>query len=228
MTGLLVSVASPEEARVALDNGATVIDGKDPLRGALAALPASVLKTILTAVGDRATVTAAGGDAPSLLDLEAIADSGVAYLKVPVPAGDTGAGLLSLVGRQLGARTKLVAVFAADREPDLDLVPVAAMAGFSGVMLDTFGKTAGLTAVMETADIARFVASARRSKLMVGLAGSLRVVDVGTLLPLQPDLLGFRGGVCEGEDRTKPLDPARIRAVAAAIKVHAAHRLPVA
>ncbi len=41
---------------------------------------------------------------------------------------------------------------------------------------------------------------------------------------LQPDLLGFRGGVCHDGDRTKPLDPARVRAVAAALAVHQARR----
>ncbi len=92
-------------------------------------------------------------------------------------------------------------------------------------MLDTVDKREGLLDALDLADLAHFVAAARRARLTVGLAGSLKVVDVGSLVPLQPDVLGFRGGVCVDGDRTKPLDPARVRAVAAALAVHAARRL---
>lgn len=225
MTALLVSVTSPAEAVVALEAGAAVIDAKDPAAGALGALPVDTVRAIVAAVAGRAPVSAAIGDAPTLEAAEAYAATGVATVKTPVPAGDAGAALLASLGRALADRTQLVAVFAADRAPNPDLVGVAAMAGFRGVMLDTEAKSAGLLAVMEMPEIAHFVAAARRAKLMVGLAGSLKVVDVGTLLPLQPDLLGFRGGVCENEDRRRPLDPARVRAVATALAVHAARRL---
>lgn len=223
MTRLLVSVTSAEEAIAALDAGAAFIDAKDPARGALGALPARTVASIVAAVGDRGTVTAALGDDVSLGDAKSIADAGPAYVKASVPAGAAGAELLTMLGRSLKRPgCGLVAVFAADRGPDLTLVPAAAEAGFSGIMLDTTEKSAGLLAALDLATIAHFVAAARRARLMVGLAGSLKVVDIGTLLPLKPDLVGFRGGVCEGEDRTKPLEPARVRAVAAALAVHGA------
>ena len=73
-----------------------------------------------------------------------------------------------------------------------------------------------------------FVAAARRARLTVGLAGGLRVVDVGTLLPLRPDHLGFRAAVSEDEDPARPLDPARVRAVAAAFAIHSVRPAPEA
>lgn len=227
MTELLVSVTAPEEALLALDAGATVIDLKDPTAGALGALPVATVKAIVAAVGHRGTLTAAAGDAATVDDARALYEAGVVTVKVPVPAGDAGAQAIAAFGAALGGTARLVAVFAADRAPDAGLVPVAAFAGFSGVMLDTTDKGAGLLQAMELADIAHFVAAARRAKLMVGLAGSLKVVDVGTLLPFKPDVIGFRGGVCVDGIRTNPLDPARVRAVATALAVHGAHRVPV-
>ncbi len=224
MTALLVSVTSPEEALAALDAGAGVIDAKDPTRGALGALSADTVAAIVAAVAGRAPISAAAGDAPDAAIVEALAAAGADTVKVPVGRGEEGAKRLVVFGA-LATKVKLVAVFAADRDPDLDLVPVAATAGFSGVMLDTVDKGAGLLDALDLADMAHFVAAARRAKLTAGLAGSLKVVDVGALVPMQPDLLGFRGGVCVQGDRTKPLDPARIRAVAAALAVHAARRL---
>ncbi|BBE71146.1 (5-formylfuran-3-yl)methyl phosphate synthase [Oharaeibacter diazotrophicus] len=225
MTALLVSVTSAAEAAAAVEAGAKVIDAKDPTAGALGALPPDTVRAIVAAVAGRVPVSAAAGDAPDVDAAAALADTGADYVKVPVGRGEAGAAALSAFGAALGARTKLVAVFAADREPDLDLVDTAAAAGFAGVMLDTVEKGAGLLDATDLAEVARFVAAGHRNKLLVGLAGSLRVVDVGTLLPLQPDLVGFRGGVCVDGDRRKALDPARVRAVATAIAVHAARRL---
>ena len=121
---------------------------------------------------------------------------------------------------------KLIAAFPPEAGPDFDLLPVAAIAGFSGVWLTAPEASDGLTKAIKLADIARFIAAARRSKLTVGLSGGLRVVDVGTLLPLRPDHLGFRAAVSEDEDPAKSLDPARIRAVAAAFAIHSIRPAP--
>ncbi len=88
-------------------------------------------------------------------------------MKIPVGRGEEGAKRLIAFGA-LARSTKLVAVFAADRQPDFDLVPVAATAGFSGVMLDTVDKSGGLLDALDLADLAHFVAAARRARLMVG------------------------------------------------------------
>ena len=216
MTALQVTVTTADEARAAVAAGVTMIFAAV---GPISAVPLSELRAILAVTGERAEVVAAAG---GLADgeLADFAATGVTALALPVPQGDAGAALLSRMGRSLAASVRLVAIFPPEAGPDFELLPVAAIAGFSGVWLSASESTDGLIKAVKLADIARFIASARRSKLSVGVSGALRVVDVGTLLPLRPDHLGFRAAVSEDEDPARPIDPARIRAVAAAFAIH--------
>ncbi|SCM75691.1 conserved hypothetical protein [uncultured Pleomorphomonas sp.] len=227
MTALQVTVATADEARAALAAGVTALFAAGCADGLPSPLSADALRAILAVAGERAEVAAAaGGLTPDgLADLAA---TGVAALVLPVPEGDAGAALLSRIGRSLATSVRLIAAFPPEAGPDFDLMPVAAIAGFSGVWLVAPEASDGLTKAVKIADIARFIAAARRSKLTVALSGGLRIVDVGTLLPLRPDHLGFRAAVSENEDPAKPIDPARIRAVAAAFAIHAAHIAPEA
>ena len=86
-------------------------------------------------------------------------------------------------------------------------VEAARASGATGVMLDTAGKGGGsLTDHRTLAEIGHFVARARNSGLQVGLAGSLRARHVQPLLRLQPDVIGFRGALCEHGARGLGLD----------------------
>jgi uncharacterized protein (UPF0264 family) len=65
-------------------------------------------------------------------------------------------------------------------------------------MLDTANKAAGrLTTVLPANELSKFVLLARKSGLMSGLAGSLRLEDIAPLASLGSDVLGFRGALCE-------------------------------
>jgi len=221
MTIPQIAVATADEAKAAVAAGATMIFAAGNAEGLPSPLPVAELRAIVAAAGERAEVAAAaGGLAPD--GLADFAATGVAALALPVPNGDAGAALLARIGRSLAIRIKLIAAFPPAAGPDFDLLPVAAIAGFSGVWLSAPETTGGLTEAVKLADIARFIAAARRGRLTVGLSGGLRVVDVGTLLPLRSDYLGFRLAVSENEDPARPLDPARIRAVAAAFAIHSA------
>ena len=46
--------------------------------------------------------------------------------------------------------------------------------------------------------------------MLAGLAGSLRIGDIPWLVTLRPDILGFRGGLCESFERARPLYPPAI------------------
>jgi dihydroneopterin aldolase len=61
----------------------------------------------------------------------------------------------------------------------------------------------------------RFVEAARECGLFAGLAGSLRAADIPVLIDLAPDLLGFRGALCLGDQRTARIDAPRLRAIRA-------------
>ena len=62
MTGLLVSVRSAAEARIALEAGADLIDVKEPRRGALGAADPAVWKDVCRAVAGRVPVSVALGE----------------------------------------------------------------------------------------------------------------------------------------------------------------------
>jgi dihydroneopterin aldolase len=53
--------------------------------------------------------------------------------------------------------------------------------------------------------------------LLAGLAGSLEAPDIPRLLLLSPDILGFRGALCSGQDRTARIDAAATDVIRALI-----------
>lgn len=182
-----------------------------------------VLDIIAVAAG-RAPVSATVGDLPAMepmvlraaaLDMAA---TGVDYVKLGFfPAPSIGACIDAL--GPLTSRHKLVGVLFADRFPHdaaLDtLVSRIAAAGWFGIMLDTADKRAGgLLRHRKPEQLAEFIALARRHGLHSGLAGSLGLADISVLLPLGPDLLGFRSALCTAGQRTAVIDPRRLCAVA--------------
>jgi dihydroneopterin aldolase len=212
MTLFLASVIGADEAEIALEHGADIIDLKDAAKGGLAPLPADVVRTAVSAVAGRRPVSAVAGepgmDADALTSsVQKIARTGVDYVKFgvyPGPQHKACVQALAPVTRQ----TKLVAVLFADQQPDFTLLPFLSECGFAGAMLDTARKGAGR--LLDHADVAilhEFVERCRGHGLLCGLAGSLEAPDVPRLLLLAPDILGFRGALCAGQDRGGRLDP---------------------
>lgn len=212
MTLFLASVTGADEAEIALAHGADIIDLKDAAKGGLAPLPADVVRTAVSAVAGRRPVSAVAGepgmDADALTSsVQKIARTGVDYVKFgvyPGPQHKACVQALAPVTRQ----TKLVAVLFADQQPDFTLLPFLSECGFAGAMLDTARKGAGR--LLDHADVAilhEFVERCRGHGLLCGLAGSLEAPDVPRLLLLAPDILGFRGALCAGQDRGGHLDP---------------------
>lgn len=216
---MLASVTSLEEAELVAAGGADIIDCKDPARGALGALPLAEVAAIRARLPE-AVISATIGDLPAdpaLLvgSARAMAATGVDYVKVGIfPGGDADAAV-----RELGqaapflmgerrAGPRLVGVLLADREPEFSLIEAMAEAGFAAVMLDTASKDGRcLLDVMDTGALRAFVRLAHLDGLAAGLAGSLRVTHIARLKALGPDILGFRGALCQGGTRT-----ARIKA----------------
>ncbi|ODA68804.1 hypothetical protein A7A08_00638 [Methyloligella halotolerans] len=222
MTQFLASVRGPEEAEIALRAGADIIDLKEPDRGALGAVPDDVLRETVRRIAGRAPVSATVGDLPMDRDvletaIAKTATAGVDYVKFGVfESAATEACLRALKPRLLGAQ--LILVLFADELPECDAIGLAAEMGAAGVMLDTRYKTSGhLLSHLNRDALAAFVADARSRGLRVGLAGSLRAGHVHDLLPLGPDLLGFRGALCEASLRGGALSEPAVRAVRALI-----------
>lgn len=225
---LLASVTSEAEARIAAAEGADIIDCKNPAQGALGALETAAVAAIRRALPCRLPVSATVGDLPAVPDIvlkaaERMAATGVNIVKIGLfPHGNVVPTIRHL-GAHLARETRLVAVLMADAPFELAWIDALGAAGFHGVMLDTARKDGRtLTDHRSLGELSGFVAAAHAQNLMAGLAGSLRVAQIPELLPLGPDVLGFRGALCRASDRNGALDAAAISAVRRAIPTGAA------
>jgi (5-formylfuran-3-yl)methyl phosphate synthase len=225
VTGFLASVATLEEMEVARAGGVDIVDLKDPAHGALGAWDAAALQKAVPLWWSwpepKPLLSATAGDRPMepgalLAAVERVASRGAPMIKLGIfPGGDPLACFAAL--RDLAVRTDLVAVFFADAAPDFDLLPEIAAAGFAGAMVDTADKSSGgLRRHLGDAELAAFVRRARALGLTTGLAGSLRLEDVGPLAALDPDYLGFRGALCAGA-RTGRVTEAAVSRIRSAI-----------
>ena len=232
MTGMLASVASVEEAALALEGGADLIDLKDPAAGALGALPMATIRAAVRLVSGRRPLSATVGDRvtdPAALAgaVARTAAAGVDFVKVGFAAGADHHALAGALAREAARGTAIVAVLFADRGADLTLLGRLAACGFAGAMLDTADKKGGsLSRCMDEARLGRFVDGARSRGLLSGLAGSLGPEDIAPLMALGPDYLGFRGALCSGGARCAGLDVDRLRAIRALVRTSAPPVIP--
>lgn len=219
MSGMLCSVTTEQEALVALENGADIIDLKNPREGALGALPQQQVRQIVQTVARRRPVSATVGDLPMQPELIAsavlqMAGTGVDLVKVGFFGHGGHAECIRVLAPLAADGVRLVAVLFADGEPDVRLLPLLAQSGFHGVMLDTASKNGRrLPHCIDAATLRAFVAESRALDLLVGLAGSLALDDIPELVSLAPDYLGFRGALCRDADRKQALDATRLRQV---------------
>lgn len=223
MNRMLASVNSLEEALIALHFDVDIIDLKQPALGALGALPAHQVQAIVSHLANTKPVSATVGDLPMQADVifnavKEMADTGVDYIKIGFFPDQDWSTVIAKLATLRSDSVKLIAVLFADQQPDLNSIHQFAEAGFTGIMLDTMNKTSGsLNKVMTLSTLQHFVQTAQHHKLLCGLAGSLRVDDIPALLPLQADYLGFRGALCEQQQRSAGLDPAALMRIKASL-----------
>lgn len=216
MTRFLASVRNVDEALLALDAGADIIDLKDPGKGALGALPSDVIREIAAKIDGRKPVSATIGDLSMEPDsvvcgAEHTLALGVDIVKV---------GFFGVAGHHECAQAlqtlatqgkRIVAVLFADQSPDFALIPVLKKAGFYGVMLDTSNKSGGgLIDHMKHHELEEFVRLTESYEMKCGLAGSLRLTDISMLGSLRPSYLGFRGALCKASQRSQKIERERV------------------
>lgn len=228
---LLVSVVSAEEARRAVAGGADIIDVKDPGEGALGAPAPRVLSEVVSAVGAAAPVSVALGDMPNLPHTAALAArgavlSGAAYVKVGlrgVRSERDAVALMGAVGDAVGPGVGVIAAAYADFG-SLDppafapvLLPeVVRATGIAGALVDTFIKDGrGLYSWLSPAELAELVARTRDAGGTFGVAGQLRIDDLGRV---DADIVGVRSAVCSGGDRAASLEADLVAAAAAELR----------
>lgn len=221
MTALLASVTDLQEASIALNAGADIIDLKDPARGALGAVSYHMQRSIVQFVDRRRPVSATVGDLPmsAAVVAEAIrttSTSGVDFIKVGLFAAGTCPDILNTLEAASQRGIRVIAVLFIDQYPPLNLLVPLRTAGCCGVMLDTADKTrGGLFHYLGRDTLAAFVHQGKKLGLLTGLAGSLRVEDITGLSALTPDYLGFRSALCQGGKRTSRISASAIARVRA-------------
>jgi uncharacterized protein (UPF0264 family) len=223
---LLISVVDAGEACVAAGAGADIIDVKDPSRGALGEAAPFVVRAVREATPAHLPVSAALGDGPFTPDTAATlarasAASGAAFVKLGLRETSLAAAAASLRAARAGLPVSahlVVAGFAdfarAGAPRPLELPELAAAVGAQGCLLDTAVKDGrGLFHWLDERELETFVAACRARGLLSALAGSLRAEDVARLLPLGPDLVGFRGAACVGDRVGGRVDAERVSAL---------------
>ena len=223
MTDMLASVRSMDEALMALEGGADLIDLKEPSRGALGALDHAAVRICVQAIGGRKPISATIGDLPSMEPqamvsaVERMAITGVDYIKIGFFAHPHTVDCMHALSEQ-ARNLRLVAVLFADEHYDLEMVESLARNGFAGVMLDTAHKTGKSLRDWRSAnELQTFVDRGRNAGLLTGLAGSLRRDDIPALLAMAPDYLGFRGALCSNGARSQHLDARLLAEIRSAI-----------
>lgn len=232
VTRLLVSVKNAAEALVAVDNGAHLIDVKDPSRGSLGAASPEIWREVMAAVQNRATVSAALGELREDPVLDLVDQSkGLSFVKVGMkgctnpPDYDWRIHWYNWVSH-LPFRTRCALVVYADwrdcgAPAPQDLLKCVREIRPPAVLVDTCDKLNGtLREHCSDEQLVRFIQAARKAnpKILIAIAGSLQLSDLPELLPLGPDIIAVRGGVCSGP-RDGRLDGALVREWAQALSI---------
>ncbi|MEA2930214.1 MAG: (5-formylfuran-3-yl)methyl phosphate synthase [Hyphomicrobiales bacterium] len=175
MTLLHVTVASPDDALLALSHGA---DGVHVPAGA--ATPDTVRAIVAAAQGRRVSAAAK----PDLSAATALHDAGAGTIEVALGPGDADR-VRTLAALAPGAR--LIGAIGTDRF-DPALIQTLPDSGFAGVTLDA-GQGVRLFDRTDIGALAGVADEVRASRLAFGLSGALEPPDIPRLLLLAPDTL---------------------------------------
>lgn len=225
MAGLLVSVRSAAEAAVALAGGATVVDVKEPDRGALGRAGVSVWREVCAVVPECVPLSVALGE---LRDWAAVADpatvvpahafAGITYRKLGLAgAGSSWAEDWARLRRAWPGDSQWVAVAYADGE-DVDapcargvLEVAVTIPECAGLLIDTYDKSRRLPL---DGPWRQLIERAHACDRFVALAGGLSGAAIARLAPLGPDLFAVRGAACRDGDRHAAVDVERVAGLA--------------
>ena len=102
---------------------------------------------------------------------------------------------------------KIIAVLFADNKPNIKILREIKKAKFDGVLIDTKNKKNGnLINYLNIKKIENFIKISKKENLTIGLAGSLNISDIDSLIKLNPDYLGFRGALCMQKKRKNSIN----------------------
>jgi len=216
VTKMLGSISSVAEANVLLQAGVDIIDIKDPVNGALGAVSNEVIMDIVQFIGQRRLTSATIGDikphsSELLSRIHSTAKTGVDFVKVGLFDESAPPSFIEAITRASKEGVNIVIVLFAEFYSGWDALLPLFDSGIKGIMLDTCKKNGrSLLEKLEINQLSEFVCKGKQGELMTGLAGSLKIEDIPYLLRLNPDYLGFRGALCQGQDRVHAVDKEKV------------------
>lgn len=216
---LLVSVRNREEALIAHQSGADLIDLKEPLKGSLGMVDLDTAQSIAEELPS-STLSLALGELSDWRDRKTVPPIPTAYQYLKL-------GLANQVSRpewkrdwqQFRQRIELqsnqsfdwIAVVYADHlaanspSPE-EIITAAIESGCRGVLFDTWSKESGsLVDHLTTAQLTNYSSLIHSAGLLSAFAGSLRREHLEALLPIAPSIIAVRGAVCENSNRVARL-----------------------
>ncbi|MEV3874202.1 (5-formylfuran-3-yl)methyl phosphate synthase [Streptomyces sp. NPDC049906] len=243
----MLLLISPDGMEEALDCARAaehldIVDVKKPDEGSLGANFPWVIREVRDAIPADKPVSATVGDVPykpgtvAQAALGAVV-SGATYIKVglygcttPEQAVEVMHGVVRAV-KDHRPDALVVASGYADAHRigcvnPLALPDIAHRSGADAAMLDTAVKDGTrLFDHLPPPECEEFVRRAHRAGLLAALAGSVKAEDLGCLTRMGTDIVGVRGAVCEGGDRTAGrIQPALVAAFRAELDRHAPRR----
>jgi len=229
--GLLISIRDADEAVVAWQGGADVIDVKEPLNGSLGAPDPAIVRQVVQFIAGRSPISVAAGELLDYVDRRCGFDAwqGIDFIKL----GLAGCDLLpdwprhwqQTIERIRGPAAPVAVVYADWRDcqaprPEAVLATAEAL-GAPALLVDTFDKTSGhLFNHWPAADLARFVDRVRSTGRWIVLAGSLRDEALKRAIELRPDIVAVRGAVCD-RDRCGRISQKRVCEIQNLLRSHA-------
>jgi hypothetical protein len=219
MTKLLVSVRNAVEAQIALDQGADLIDVKEPARGSLGAADVTTIEAVVRQIAGRLPISAALGELLTASSLPASLAGQLGYAKFGLADcanhADWPRRWQQAIDR-LPVGIMPVGVAYADwktaRAPSpREVVMHAQQLGCRAILFDTYDKSQGpLFNHVALPDLEELLRGARSAGLACVVAGGLGPAEIRDVLPLAPDYVAVRGAACVG-DRSGRLDAGRVR-----------------
>lgn len=217
---VLISPISLEEARIVVKGGCDIVDIKNVAEGSLGAQGPWVTQAICQEFKDDDVLcSAALGDLPNIPGTIALASYGAAhcgadYLKAGLYGAKNYDDALAMMSASVKAINmvsediiKVACGYADFKKFDgvsaMDIVKAAKDSGSDVAMLDTKIKDGStLFDNMTVQELKDFVNAAKELNLRTALAGSVRQEHMDMVFDIDPDIIGVRGAVCEGNDRT--------------------------
>ncbi|MDR1466888.1 MAG: (5-formylfuran-3-yl)methyl phosphate synthase [Oscillospiraceae bacterium] len=221
----MISVVNKDEALIARDSKAELIDIKNPEEGSLGAQSPLVIKEIVDVLPSDIEISATVGDVPYLpctiaQAAYAVASFGVKYVKIGFKGCKNSEEAKNLANKIVNSvkefDSNIIIGCYADYKENNTLSPFEILegvknTGVSGILIDTLGKKGkNLFDYMGAEELKKFTYETHMHNLLVALAGSIKYDHIGVLKEMGADISGVRGAICDG-DRMSEINPEKIK-----------------